>query len=48
MNGHFVVGMSAGVGIGWLNATLFGIPDWSNILLMGVLAIVGEMMRRVQ
>lgn len=40
MNGQYFGGMAVGVGIGWLNATVLGLPGWANIGLMFILTIV--------
>ena len=45
MNGHWFGGLAVGVGVGWLNATMLGIPGWANILLIGVLALIGGLMQ---
>ena len=42
MTNNTLMGVSIGLGAGWLNATLLGIPGWLNIAMMFGLAILAK------
>lgn len=48
MNSDTLNGIGIGLGIGWLNATLLGVPAWAHVLIMSGIILVSGMTHRVQ